>query len=141
MVIRSRQRFLRLLSPALVALLALAGCGDSKTDSKTSPKPQAKHPPHGPNHGHLFELEAEGGEHLHVEFFEDEKAKKLVAVLRENQDLAYLYRELTTLRLDVPIEETLDDLEWKGVPRPTFKKLCASVGFDPESIRVHRWAE
>ena len=67
--------------------------------------------------------------------------EKLAAVLRENQDLAYLYRELTTLRLDVPIEETLDDLEWKGVPRPTFKKLCASVGFDPESIRVHRWAD
>jgi len=79
----SRQRFVHFLCPALVALLVLAGCGDDgKTDGKKSPsKQQAKHPGHGPNDGHLFELEAEGGEHYHVEFFEDEKAKKLVAVL------------------------------------------------------------
>jgi 5'-3' exonuclease len=66
---------------------------------------------------------------------------KLATVLRESQDLAYLYRELTTLRLDVPIEESLEDLEWKGVPRPMFEEFCASVGFDPDSIRVHRWAD
>jgi len=68
-------------------------------------------------------------------------ADKLSATLRENQDLAYMYRELTTLRLDVPIEDSLADLEWKGVPRPQFEQFCGSVGFDPESIRVHRWAE
>jgi 5'-3' exonuclease len=67
--------------------------------------------------------------------------EKLAAVLNENQDLAYLYRELTTLRLDVPIDETLADLEWRGVPHPRFESFCASVGFDPDSIRVHRWAE
>jgi 5'-3' exonuclease len=66
---------------------------------------------------------------------------KLAAVLRENRDLAYLYRELTTLRFDVPIEEALEDLEWKGVPRPRFEAFCSSVGFDADSIRVHRWAE
>ncbi len=82
----SRQRFVRLFSPGLVALLAVTGCGDTtKTDpkTKTPSKQQAKHPAHGPNDGHLFELrtEGEGGKSLHVEFFEDEKAKKLVAVL------------------------------------------------------------
>jgi hypothetical protein len=41
----------------------------------------------------------------------------------------------------VPIEESLADLEWKGVPRAQFEDFCASVGFDPDSIRVHRWAE
>jgi 5'-3' exonuclease len=66
---------------------------------------------------------------------------KLAAVLRENQEAVYLFRELTTLRFDVPIEESLADLEWKGVPRPHFESFCASVGFDPDSIRVHRWAE
>jgi 5'-3' exonuclease len=66
---------------------------------------------------------------------------KLATVLRENQELAHLYRELTTLRFDVPIEESLADLEWKGVPRPQFEDFCASVGFDAEAIRVHRWAE
>jgi 5'-3' exonuclease len=68
-------------------------------------------------------------------------AEKLAAVLRENQEAVYLFRELTTLRFDVPIEETLADLEWKGVPRPAFEFFCASVGFDPDTIRVHRWAE
>jgi 5'-3' exonuclease len=67
--------------------------------------------------------------------------EKLAATFRDNQELVYLYRELTTLRLDVPIDETLADLEWKGVPRPRFEQFCASVGFDPESIRVHRWAD
>ncbi len=66
---------------------------------------------------------------------------KLAATFRENQEAVYLYRELTTLRFDVPIEESLEDLEWKGVPRHRFEEFCASVGFDPESIRVHRWAE
>jgi hypothetical protein len=68
-------------------------------------------------------------------------ADKLATVLRENQEAVYLFRELTTLRFDVPIEETLADLEWKGVPRPRFESFCASVGFDPDSIRVHRWEE
>jgi 5'-3' exonuclease len=66
---------------------------------------------------------------------------KLAAVLRANQAAVHLFRELTTLRLDVPIEESLADLEWKGVPRAQFEDFCASVGFDPDSIRVHRWAE
>jgi 5'-3' exonuclease len=67
-------------------------------------------------------------------------ADKLAATLRENKELAYLYRELTTLRFDVPIEESLFDLEWRGVPRPVFEEFCSQVGFDPETIRVHRWA-
>ena len=66
---------------------------------------------------------------------------KLAAVLRENQEAVHLFRELTTLRLDVPIEESLADLEWIGVPRARFEAFCKSVGFDPDSIRVHRWAE
>ena len=66
---------------------------------------------------------------------------KLAAVLRENQEAVHLFRELTTLRLDVPIEESLADLEWMGVPRAHFEDFCATVGFDPDSIRVHRWAD
>lgn len=65
---------------------------------------------------------------------------KLAVTLAENRELAYLYRELTTLRLDVPIEESLEDLEWKGVPRQRFLEFCSQMGFDPDSINVHRWA-
>jgi len=68
-------------------------------------------------------------------------ADKLAATLREHVEEAFLYRELTTLRLDVPIAETLDDLEWRGVPAEIFEAFCRGVGLDPEAIRVHRWAD
>jgi 5'-3' exonuclease len=68
-------------------------------------------------------------------------AAKLAATLRERFDDALLYRELTTLRLDAPIEQSLDDLEWQGVPRARFEDFCGSLGVDPGSVNVHRWAE
>ena len=67
-------------------------------------------------------------------------AEKLAATLVAMRDEAYLYRELTTLRLDVPIDEALEDLEWKGVPETDFLAFCDETGLDPESIDVPRWA-
>jgi len=68
-------------------------------------------------------------------------ADKLAETLRDRFDDALLYRELTTLRLDVPIIETLDDLEWKGVPREKFQAFLDPLGIDPASIRVEQWAD
>ncbi len=68
-------------------------------------------------------------------------AEKLALTLASNQELAFMYRELTTLRFDVPIEETLADLEWKGVPRERFEAFCDHLGPESEGIRVHRWAD
>ena len=68
-------------------------------------------------------------------------AQKLAATLADHQEQAYLYRELTTLRLDVPIEEELADLEWKGVPEDRFRMFCKEMGFDADAINVHRWAD
>lgn len=68
-------------------------------------------------------------------------ADKLAATLRDGLDDVYLYRELTTLRLDVPIREVLSDLEWVGVPRGPFREFCDEMGFDANAIRVHRWAD
>ncbi|MDH3189113.1 MAG: flap endonuclease [Acidimicrobiia bacterium] len=67
-------------------------------------------------------------------------ADKLAVTLRDHMDDALLYRELTTLRLDVPIKESLQDLEWLGVPEARFSAFCSKLGTDPDSIRVHRWA-
>ncbi len=36
---------------------------------------------------------------------------------------ALLFRTLATLRLDVPVFDTVEDLRWKG-PRPNFKERC-----------------
>ncbi len=49
--------------------------------------------------------------------------------LAERREEAKLYRELATLRVDVPLAETLDQLEWKGVRRPGFQELCAELDF------------
>lgn len=68
-------------------------------------------------------------------------AVKLAATLADRQEEVYLYRELTTLRLDVPLSEELSDLEWRGVPEEQFRSFCATMGFDADAINVHRWAD
>lgn len=67
-------------------------------------------------------------------------AEKLAVTLWERRDEVYLYRELTTLRLDVPLSEELTDLAWRGVPRDGFMAFCDEMGFETASIRVHHWA-
>lgn len=68
-------------------------------------------------------------------------AEKLSVTLAEHQEEVYFYRELTTLRLDVPFEESLSDLEWRGVPEGRFREFCQRMGFDPDAINVHLWAD
>ena len=65
----------------------------------------------------------------------------LAAVLRERRAEALLYRELARLRVDSPISESLDDLEWRGVPRAQFLALCDELGFTTVRGRPHRWRE
>jgi 5'-3' exonuclease len=50
-------------------------------------------------------------------------AARLSAALESNRELAMLFRTLATLRTDVPVFETLDELRWRG-PRPEFAALC-----------------
>ena len=61
--------------------------------------------------------------------------------LAEHRTEAMLYRELATLRRDVPLAEGLTDLEWRGVPRAAFQKLCAELGFSGLVDQVPRWSE
>ncbi len=55
-------------------------------------------------------------------------ATAIAASLAGRREEAKLYRELATLRLDVPLAESLDQLEWKGVRNPAFQELCAELG-------------
>jgi 5'-3' exonuclease len=57
-------------------------------------------------------------------------AAKLAGVLAERRADAMLYRDLTTLRRDVPLAESLDDLRWRGVIMEEFEPLCHELGFD-----------
>ena len=57
-------------------------------------------------------------------------AATLAKVLREERESAMLYKDLATLRLDVPISETLDELRWSGVNREQIRDLCAELGME-----------
>jgi 5'-3' exonuclease len=67
-------------------------------------------------------------------------AARLAGSLRDNREDALLYRHLATLRRDVPITETVADLEWGGVPRRRFEDFCERWGFGNLRERPHRWA-
>jgi 5'-3' exonuclease len=67
-------------------------------------------------------------------------AARLAATLAERRDDALLYRQLATLITDVPLAETLADLEWPGVPRSRFEALCDDLGSDRLRARPTRWA-
>ncbi len=67
-------------------------------------------------------------------------ASRLAATLREQRADALLYRRLARLNRDAAITGSLDELEWRGVPREAFLALCAELGFDRVRERVHRWA-
>jgi 5'-3' exonuclease len=68
-------------------------------------------------------------------------ASQLAAVLRDHKVEALLYRRLARLNTDAAISGTLDELEWRGVPRLEFLALCAELGIERVRERVHRWAE
>lgn len=55
-------------------------------------------------------------------------AEKLGAILKEQRDDALLYKRLATLEDDVPLDSTLDDLEWRGANRRQFEKLAQELG-------------
>jgi len=55
-------------------------------------------------------------------------AATLADNLREHREDAMLYRRLATLRTDVPITESLDELRWTGPDRPALKSLCEELG-------------
>ena len=56
-------------------------------------------------------------------------ADKLATTLREHREEVMLYRTLTTLRRDVPLEETPDDLEWTGHDDARFAEVAERWGF------------
>ena len=67
-------------------------------------------------------------------------AARLAENLSEQREDALLYRELATLRRDVPLEEKLADLEWKG-GYERLKELCHELGDERIPERVPRWRQ
>ena len=68
-------------------------------------------------------------------------ASALAASLRDHREEAYLYRRLATLRTDVPLRESLDDLRWQGGRLREMKELCRELGNDEIIGRVPLWRD
>lgn len=66
------------------------------------------------------------------------RATTLVENLQDNYKDALLFKELSTLRKDVPIQENLNDLKWLGA-YPRLKKLCHELGDEKIPMRIPRW--
>ncbi|MEM7115549.1 MAG: 5'-3' exonuclease H3TH domain-containing protein [Chloroflexota bacterium] len=62
-------------------------------------------------------------------------AKRLHTNLLVQRDNAFLYRQLTRLRTDVPLTETLAALQWKG-PADHFDDFCDHLGVPRLTSRV-----
>ncbi len=66
------------------------------------------------------------------------RATTLLENLQANYQDALLFRELSTLRLDVPLKESLKDLEWKGATSK-LKKVCEELQSASILERVKKW--
>ena len=66
------------------------------------------------------------------------RATTLLENLKNNYKDALLFRELSTLRTDVPLKESLDDLKWRGAT-PRLKKVCKELGSESIVERVKKW--
>ena len=62
-------------------------------------------------------------------------AKTLASNLRDMRDEALLYRKLATLRVDVPLEESLEDMEWRGADRDRLTAFCVSIGMREDFVQ------
>ncbi len=87
--------------------------------------------------GSFHHLEAIPGDHK-VWNLEIRRAESLSENLEKYRAQATLYRKLATLREDVPVKETLDDLCWRGADE-RFKAFCASVGEADLPNRIVKW--
>jgi 5'-3' exonuclease len=66
------------------------------------------------------------------------RATTLLESLQQNYQHALLFRELSALRTDVPLKETLNHLKWTGA-YPRLKKICHELGDERILERVSRW--
>jgi 5'-3' exonuclease len=66
-------------------------------------------------------------------------APVLADTLFSRRQDAILYRELATLRRDVPLTETVEDLLWRGALLHTLPALCTDLGEPSLLARVPKW--
>jgi 5'-3' exonuclease len=66
------------------------------------------------------------------------RAARLAESLKQHRADALLFRTLATLREDVPVKETVADLEWQGADE-RLREVCHQLGDDQFPRRTPRW--
>lgn len=88
-------------------------------------------------YGHLEQVPRETGK-WHVDSISPGRAVSLAESLQSHWQEALLYRQLATLREDVPIPEKLGDLKWRGA-RSRLKQICSVLGDEKILARIPKW--
>jgi 5'-3' exonuclease len=68
-------------------------------------------------------------------------AAALSTTLEAQREDALLFKRLATLRTDVALPETLDQLRWTGAPREALTAFCREIDDLPFLEQVHRWRD
>ena len=68
------------------------------------------------------------------------RAASLARSLANGRDEVNLYKRLAQLRSDVPLKESLSDLEWRGAYK-RLRALCTELGDERIPERIPRWRE
>ena len=67
-------------------------------------------------------------------------AAALQAILSHEYENALLYRQLATLRTDVPVDAAPGSLRWRGARRQEYEELCRELGTQRLAELPHQWA-
>jgi 5'-3' exonuclease len=67
-------------------------------------------------------------------------AARLAGNLAARRREAILYRDLSILRTDVPLRESVEDLEWRGADRGALTSLAGLLDSEEVLPRVTRWS-
>jgi hypothetical protein len=65
---------------------------------------------------------------------------KLAGTLAEHRELAFLFRDLATLRTEPPVLAAVDALRWRG-PTDTFDDFCSSIDAERTAERAEQLAK
>lgn len=70
--------------------------------------------------------------------FSPGRAARLPENLAQRWEEALLYKQLATLRQDVPLQEQHGELEWQGAWE-RLKAICHALGEEKLPMRISRW--
>jgi 5'-3' exonuclease len=87
--------------------------------------------------GHIEAIPADPGK-WKIDAVSPGRAVSLAESLTQRREEALLYKQLATIRVDVPLEEKLSDLQWRGAYK-RLMEFCHRLGDQRIPERIPRW--